>query len=483
MREVALRLKESWATAPIALLLGGTLGLALLRLPLRDLLAGVLVLAAALAVFRWPSLTMGSALVWLTLQGLVRRLLIPVVGWSSNDPLLLIVPVVVVLACLQHRAFRRPWNALTRMMVVVCGIIAVETVSPAGAGLRANLVGAMFVLVPALWFFIGRSVHPKLARTVVAALPWAALPVLGYGLWQLFIGLPPWDLAWVKAVGYSALDLAGHTRPFGTFASSAEDEIFLLCASVAGFGIAFRSRGLRVPLYLALGLASFVGAFLDGARTGIVLSVGGIGILWAYRRRQHRLWRLAVVGAGVVVGYLALIHGHHFQAPSGVAANSTTNAVFQHQMQGLTHPLNKRDSTLSLHLRMIRASFVAGFRHPLGQGVGMITLAGARFGAAAANSEVDLTNMFIAGGVLGGFAYLTAWLMVLIGAMRMPANATLERYVLPAILLAAFGQWLNGGYYLVSALVWLIIGSTLGRPTTDAVKAGAGGAAGPTAKG
>lgn len=464
MRELAFRLKESWASVPLAMFLGGALGLALLRVPLRDFLAGVFVLAAALAVFAWPSLTMGGALIWLTLQGLIRRLLIPVAGWSSNDPLLLIVPVVVILCCLQHGAFRRPWNGLTRLMVALCAMLLFESVTPLGAGLRANMVGALFVLIPVLWFFVGRTVHPNVVRAVLRVLPWAALPVMAYGLWQLLVGLPPWDAAWVQTVGYAALDLAGHVRPFGTFASSAEYEGFLLCASAVAFGIAFKSRGLRVPLYLALGVVSFIGGFLDGSRTGVVLTVGGIGVLWAYRRPSHRLARLALTAAGVVVGYFALVHGHHFQSPATAGSSSATNAVFQHQMQGLTHPLSKKDSTLSVHLRMMRAGFMSGFHHPLGLGVGVITLAGSRFGSAVVNSEFDVTNMFIAGGVLGGVTYLAAWLTTLIWALRPPRNVTLERYLLPGLLLGAFGQWLNGGYYLLSALIWLIIGSTLGRP-------------------
>lgn len=468
MRELALRLKESWATVPLAVFLGGVLGLALFRVPLRDFLAAVLVLAAALAVFVWPSLTMGGALIWLTLQGLVRRLLIPLAGWSSNDPLLLVVPLVVILCCLQHGAFRRPWNALTRLMIALCAMLLFESITPVGAGVRANMVGALFVLIPALWFFVGRTVHPDLVRTVLRVLPWAALPIMAYGLWQLLVGLPPWDAAWVQSVGYAALDLAGHVRPFGTFASSAEYEGFLLCASAVAFGIAFQSRGLRVPLYLALGVVTFVGGFLDGSRTGVVLTVGGVGVLWAYRRPSHRLGRLALTAAGVVVGYLALIHGHHFQAPPAGASSATTNAVFQHQMQGLTHPLSKKDSTLSTHLRMLRAGFTSGFHHPLGLGVGVITLAGSRFGSAVVNSEFDVTNMFIAGGVVGGFTYLAAWVTTLIWALTPPRHVTLERYLLPGLLLGSFGQWLNGGYYLLSALIWLIIGSTLARPASAA---------------
>jgi hypothetical protein len=463
VREAVLRLRASWAAVPLAVGLGAVMGLALFRLPLRDLLAAVLVLAAALAVFAWPSLTMGAALVWLCLQELIRRLLIPLAGWSSNDPLLLVVPAVVVLYCLLHGAFRRPWNGVTRMMVVMLGVLALESLSPAGSGLRANLVGALFVVIPLLWFFIGRSIHPRLVDRVLRTLPWAALPVLAYGLWQLYVGLPPWDQAWVHAVGYAALDLGTHVRPFATFASSAEYEIFLLCAAVVSFGLAFRSRGPRAVLYLALGMVNWIGAFLDGSRTGIVLTVGAVGILWAYRRPGQRAVRLGLTAAGVVAGYVLFIHGHHFHPPSLSAGASATDTVFAHQMQGLTHPLSKKDSTLSIHLNMMKSGFLSGFRHPLGLGVGAITLAGSRFGSGAANSEFDVTNMFVAGGLIGGFTYLVAWGSILLAALMPPQRPSLQRYLLPALLLAAFGQWLNGGYYLVSALIWLVIGSALGR--------------------
>lgn len=456
--------RQRWLLYPLALGLGASLALAQLHVSMRLLLTVGASLAAGLAVFLWPSVTVVAIMAWLPILGLVRRMLIPVAGWSTNDPLLLIGPLIVLLYCAQHNVYRRPWNLLTSLMVIVLGICIVEALSPLGAGIRANMVGSLFITMPLLWYFVGRTVHRTAVEWILRALPFAAVPLLAYGMHQVFLGFLPWDQSWLDIAqsSYGALGLGTFIRPFGTFPSSAEYESFLLCATVVSFGMCFRTRGLLRLAYPVLGLAYWTGAFFAGSRTGMVTCVAAVGTLWAYRADAGRTLRLVMVAAAVLAGYLVFLHGHQYSVPTSAASSSAESVIVGHQLQGLSQPFNNKTSTLPGHLHMLLLGIGAGLHHPLGEGIGIITLAGSHFGSSSMSSEMDVTNMFVAGGVLGGMAYGVTFFAILVGAFRRRGAHSLAEYVLPGVLLVTFGQWLNGGYYFVSSLVWLLVGHVLG---------------------
>ena len=452
------------ALLPVALALGAALGWLLphggaLRLLLTLVYAG----AVLLAVFRWPMLVVIALCAWLPILALVRRLLIPIAGWSSNDPLLLAAPIAVVFYTLQRGGFARPWNRLTQWVAVMTLITCIQAISPLGAGIRANIVGALFITMPLLWFFVGRTVDAGTVEAIVRALPIAGLPLLAYGLRQVWFGFFPWDRAWIDVAGYAALNLGGFTRPFGTFASSAEFEVFLLVGAVVAFGTAFRSAGLVRPLYLALAALYWMGAFLGGSRTGVVMSVASVGLLWTLQGGRSRMVRILLTLAVAAGGFVYLQH-HAQAAVTAAPTDSVTQQVISHQVNGLTHPLNGKDSTAGLHWRMLVGGIGAGMHHPLGEGLGLVTIAGSKFGTSTASSEVDFANMFVATGIVGGIVYLGIVGMLAFSSVRAGARAEgLAEFVLPAVLLVTSGEWLNGGYYFVAAFTWLLAGSILGR--------------------
>ncbi len=453
--------RHRWLASAMAILVGGVSAFLLIHGDARVIIALILTVVAGLAVFLWPRATVLFLVAWLPFQEMVRRMLIPAAGWSPNDPILLFVPAVVGIYCLLHPVFRKPWNDITRWMVVVLAVACVQAVSPMGAGLRANLIGAMFIVVPLLWFFVGRTVDAKTIDLIVRAIPFLGIIIGSYGMYQFNVGFLPWDKAWVHLAGYTALHVGGFVRPFGTFASSAEYETFLLIAALVSFGLAFRLRGVAAVLYGALGVGFWAAGFLDGSRTGMVYTAAGVGILWAYRVESQRYMRLLAAAVGTVVIYLVAVHGHHFAA-GGLGASSKAGQMFSHQMSALSAPFSAKTSTLTIHIDMIKYGVMFGFRHPLGDGLGVITAAGGRFGSGSMSMEADYSNFFIAGGVFGGLAYLWTVMILAYRSLTQSKLSSVAAYVLPSILLLTSGQWLNGGYYFVSALVWLLAGSLLG---------------------
>ena len=100
----------------------------------------------------------------------------------------------------------------------------------------------------------------------------AVLAVLSaiYGLVQQFVGFPSWDARWISSSGYSALNVDGVLRAFGSFASSQEYAVFL---SVGLVILSIKSgAGRRALLPLA---SSGHRPCRDGARASERSRIGG----------------------------------------------------------------------------------------------------------------------------------------------------------------------------------------------------------------
>jgi hypothetical protein len=95
---------------------------------------------------------------------------------------------------------------------------------------------------------------------------------------------------------------------------------------------------------------------------------------------------------------------------------------------------------------------------PVGQGITATTLAGEELGRGR-STEVDISNAFVSLGGLGGLAYLGLVALALSTTLRL-AVRTRSAVSLACLgsLVVVLGQWLNGGFYAVSPLVWLAVG-------------------------
>jgi hypothetical protein len=108
---------------------------------------------------------------------------------------------------------------------------------------------------------------------------------------------------------------------------------------------------------------------------------------------------------------------------------------------------------------MLTEGLVAGFTTPAGVGLGATTEAAHKYGARSLNSEVDLSNMMISVGLLGGILYLAIVATVLFKAVRWwRIERTPYALAITGSLLGTLSGWLIGGEYSIAALVWFQIG-------------------------
>lgn len=395
-------------------------------------------------------------MVFLALLGDLRRLASSLWGFPSLDPFHLVGPALVGFLLVGVVMGRRLSvdTGLSKLIVALIAVMVIQIFNPLQGGVVVGVMGALFYLVPLLWFWLGKAYGSgpfleSIAFRVV--LPVAVLAAF-LGMYQVFFGFLPFEEKWIQRVGYSALWVGETIRPFSFFTSAAEYASFLGLAMSYIWSAWLQRRSWTMILFPFLALA----LFLESGRGAIVSLCVSLAVLWALQGRV-RLWapRLLVALLFAALGLYQVL-----TQVQSVAWQGPTESLVSHQVEGLLNPMDEEHSTLPIHLAMVQDGFRKGFETPLGHGLGFTTLAAAKWGQAGVNTEIDVSNMFVSLGVVGGFLYLAVMIGVYVKAIRLWARTR----SFPALLALATlgfipGTWLIGGEYSVTALTWFFIGA------------------------
>ncbi|HUD70034.1 MAG TPA: hypothetical protein VMQ40_07325 [Acidimicrobiales bacterium] len=438
----------SVACIGIALASGTHLGLVLIALPVFIAI-----------VWQSPKTMVGILPVWMVLLGMLRRL---TPGGSnitfSGDPVLIIGPIVILLLFFVA-ASRGAFEHRSRFATAVgaLSVIALfEAFNPKQGNLLAGLGGLLFILVPMLAFWIGRTLLDEvLALQIVRTIAVLGLGSAIYGLIQEFRGLPSWDQQWITSNGYQALTIgSGVIRAFGTFSSAEEYAAFLSISLVAWLALARTETRLFPPAHLAGTVTVAVALWFESERTAIFLVVLAIGVMAASRLRMRPI---GVLAGGIGAVALLIVLGGHFGGSGG--GTSAASQLSTHASIGIESPFGS-GSSLPGHIRQTEKGMLQAFKSPLGHGTGSVTLAASRYAhSKTGGTEFDPGNMGIAFGVFG----LIAFVVVLWQAIKTAyLGAVIRRDVISlfalGMLMATLFSWTNGDLYSVCWLIWLFLG-------------------------
>lgn len=447
----------------IALILGGGTGTAVLialailgeaRLAFAAAILTILLGLASLCI-RWAIL---GAFVYLTLLGDIRRWILPFDAWSGADPLLVVGPVTaIVLWAVAFNSGRVDFDTpLSRWILLLMGIMILQIFNPIQGGLMVGMTGAMFLLVPLLWYWVGKSFGSEaLLRAFFFRLvvPLACIAAL-LGFYQVTFGYPEYQLEWYRVGGYSALGPSEeYLRPLSVFPNITEYAKYL------GYGILVLLvpllRGQWVWLSAPTIIGLFLALFLTGTRGPVLLLIMSGAVLWTILGRSVRTWvpRLAVA---LLIGVCGMVYG--LSQVGQIEGGS--RAHFNVQRQAGLIPEGGTSGPIAIHLNLVRIAGVRTLQQPLGHGLGYVTLAASRFGDGGFSSEKDFTDMFIALGVPGGIVYLIVqgYTTLLAIAYWRRTRSTVGLIVTGILLFSVF-SWLRPGQYVATPLVWFCIGS------------------------
>lgn len=416
------------------------------------LVAGVFLVGLAT---RSPSASLLSLIVWLAALGMSRRIISEVAPITNTDPLLLVGPLLLGLlaaAAIRLGAFHAR-TTLTNGVLALSGLTLLGAINPFQGSIVGGVAGLLFVLVPMLGFWIGRShIDDRALRRLLKVVAGTGVVAAVYGLLQTTSGFPSWDQHWIDDLSYNALDVNGVIRPFAMFSSASEYGVFLAVAIT--IWLAMGRRLYVLPLMVGA-LALLVPALvLESSRGAVIGLIATIGVLLGAYRGVSIVWS---VGIGLLL-LVALVVGLRHYGPQAYGSD-TTGALLSHQVEGLSDPLNPQSSTAGDHLSLIKDGVKQAFTQPAGHGIGTVTIAGSKFGGLTKGTEADPSNVGVALGLPGLAAYLVVFFS---GIRRVYSIARLRR---DGIALAALGvvvitalQWLNGGQYGVALLPWLVLG-------------------------
>lgn len=410
-----------------------------------------LALAVGLATRAGPGLIY-LLVTWTAVLGTVRRMLSSSTGANQADPLLLIAvgAIVVLTATAAERGAFRDRTRLGSAVLIFNVLTLLEALNPKQGSLRVGVTGLVFLLVPALAFWVGRGLVTERSITITTRLLGGlSIVVATYGLAQTFVGFPPWDSRWIANSGYAALNVDKVIRAFGSFASSQEYALYLGVGIVVWVAYGFDMK--RLSLVLAVVALLGTALFYESSRTPLVTTLFAIGMIFAATRLRNPVVAV-LLGIGIVA--LLPVVSSHFTT----STTTGTDRLAAHQISGLAHPFSG-DSTLTGHLGEVTDGFRVMLHNPLGLGGAVINIAGAKAGAVTTNTEYDPSNVAIALGVPG----LLAYLVIVVEGFKLAIQQVNQRRdfgsrVALGIIAVTFLEWTNGGLYSVAFLPWLMMG-------------------------
>jgi hypothetical protein len=379
-------------------------------------------------------------------------------GYPESDPLLLVGPAVAIVLFCRALIDRRLSLAtgISKAVSAFMLLMVLQVFNPAQGGIAVGLAGALFYLVPLLWFWIGRAYASLeflelFLRRVIVSIGIAATL---WGLCQSYLGLFAFEQLWVERIGYGALRISDEVvRAIGFFTSSAEYQRYLIVTAVTVLALWLSSRS-RLVLLLPVILGAIV---LSAARGPVIMFLGTAVVLWSIAAKSVVAWlpRFAVAATAGLALLIVLL-----MSLQSASLGERVDLFVARQAEGLLDPANEEKSTARGHLQMITAGIAAGFSSPLGQGLGATTLAADKYGARTTNAEFDFANVMRSLGLLGGAIYAALIASVLLKAIRWWRRERREMaLVLIGILVGTLGGWLIGGEYSTVALVWLCVGA------------------------
>lgn len=432
---------------------------------LRIVSALAILVAFAIPALERPQGAMFGLFIGLPFLGIIRRALVPATGYTSLDPLLVISSVVIVLVLVTlifTKRGRFGGSPLSFMVFCLLMIGFLQVFNPAQGNLLVGFTGVMFVLVPMMCFFIGRSVADdntiaKMQRFIIAA----GVIAGAYGLYQVYVGFPGFEQAYLSRAGFGGLYVGSAIRPMATFTNPLEYATYLNFGVMTALAYFVHKKGVSKVWLLGAVAFMFFAGYNIGSRGFIFSAVIGAVVLIGTKAKNTFVAFLLV---GLMFGGLA------FQTATKQGGDGkideTTSAAEQLQTRNkaaLLDPLDPKKSTLRQHYNGVVEGLVFAFtQQPYGLGTGSTGRGSTKFGDGRSSStELDISDATIAFGVVGGLLYIA--IIMTAGIQLFMMRKMLSGPMWPAVMgmaIVSFGQWLNGGNYAVAPLIWFMLGAS-----------------------
>ena len=401
------------------------------------------------------TLSLSALLLFLLLLGDERRILVYLVGGSGLDPLVIVGAALSVYLSVPLLLRLKLTDTITKTIFDFMVLMILEIFNPKQGSVLVGVSGALFYLVPLLWFWVGRTYGTERMMFILlfrVLLPLGVLDAL-VGYYQAIFGPLPWQVAWLAQFAQGYVYHGDHIRSFGFSTGALEYNTVLLASTVVVIAAVLAGRrayGLLLILFVpAMIIAS--------SRGGIVRLLFAGSLIFAVMGRTSRAWIPRLIFAlAVGLGMTFYLASNAAGSTESVDEQTTAQMATQHVVEGLSDPAH---STATAHAGMITNGVVVGILNPIGYGLGSTTLAAGKFGGNGFSSEFEVSDCFISMGIFGGLLYLGVAFVVFRSLFSYVRTAPrLMGLTAVGVLSATFGLWFALGQYSFSFLLFFIVG-------------------------
>ena len=409
------------------------------------------------------------------LRGFLRRAQYLFLPYSQTDPIHIVTPLITLMAfamLLQRRKLRIFRETPLAGLVSILGLIYfLEIFNPLQGGLSVGLSGALFMLVPVVWFYFGQAIKPAFLETAFRLMVVLGVLTSLYGLYQLAFGFPSFEQYWIDNTEfYNSISVGNVKRALATYSSAEEWGRYIELGALIALGFGACANGyLRRAGWFACGAALTLMLLLTGQRTAIFGLILGVVILLLLGAKT---WRVATGRLLLAVSPVVLI-AVFVTAPTNDdmlshGADDTMGTVLSHTARGTLRPAQED----SLQERIKNWTFLATelipYR-PLGIGLGGTSVGAWRF-----NTELDLPpidSYFISTIITCGLPAALLFMWILLRATRISLRAfrqaeagsaearvwRIAATLMPVLMLNSFfGNTFT--LYSVAPVGWMLIG-------------------------
>lgn len=409
-------------------------------------------------------------------RGLIRRAQYLIVNYSGEDPIHLVTPIATIMALAvllrtqRLNIFRA--TPLAGFVSLLGLIFFLEIFNPIQGSVFVGMSGALFMLMPLVWFYFGQSASERFIHAALRLVVFVGIVASLYGVYQLNFGYPSFEQYWIDNTDFYSSIAVGHvTRALATFSSAEEWGRYTEIGSIVALGFAIGARRLAVRIgWLVCALASLGAVLLSGQRTAVFgLMVGVVTlILLGARTLQGAVARLALLLLPAVLVVVFVTPPANDEVWSK-DENQTVTTLLTHTQRGTLKPAQEESLQVRLENWTYLVTSVIPYR-PLGAGLGTGSLSDLRSKGESELPPIDsfILVLAIACGIPGALLFLwilsrATWLSVRTTRRTTPdgtPKATVNRIaaaLMPALILnSMFG--LTFTIYSVAPVAWLLIG-------------------------
>lgn len=398
-------------------------------------------------------LALTSVFVWLIVLGFIRRLLIPFLGWSPNDPLLLVGPgCALIMLGLSARDLVPRRDALTPYVVFLFLWTLAEVMNPAQGGITTGVKGLLIYLGPLIWFFVGKRLSASQEQLVRRVILWCMIPVLLSGLYQSFIGFFPFEYHWVGVSGFGAsIFIEGFKiRPFSTL-TSPQEYGFILGIAMAMVWPRVLAPGLHRRRWLAFFVLLLFALILQSSRGLLIFCLVMVLVSTMLWFRSAAATLLLVVMSMTIVFVGSSYKGtvNFGDGQPWVFVNHTVNGL-----------LNPQQSTFPLHQEMVKTALNAATKEPLGVGPGQGSIAAVKSGRASTTAENDFATTAVALGIVPAIIlYVLMFTAFALAVRRFRRTHSPFDLATFGILVVCITNWWAVSMYTATTILWVTLGA------------------------